>query len=183
MKSVLTGPREHLLDLVAVALGTGLRKNEQLKLKVEHVDFSRNLIVVAHTKTSKNREVPMNSEVEEILSRLCRFKRSSDYVYVSSKTGTRLTDIKHSFQKACELAGIEGLVWHDLRATFGTRLGEAGFDAFTIASLMGHSNVKTTQRYVRATELNKRAAVEAALLGHNLATRERKASAIVAVSA
>ena len=39
-------------------------------------------------------------------------------------------------------------------------------------------------RYVRATELNKRAAVEAALLGHNLATRERrKASAIVAVSA
>lgn len=77
-----------------------------------------------------------------------------------------------SFQKACELAGIEGLVWHDLRATFGTRLGEAGFDAFTIAQLMGHSDVRTTQRYVRATELNKRAAVEAALLGPNLATRE-----------
>lgn len=35
---------------------------------------------------------------------------------------------------------------------------------------MGHSD-----SYVRATELNKRAAVEAALLGHNLATRERKA--------
>jgi integrase len=81
------------------------------------------------------------------------------------------------------LAEIDGLVWHDLRATFGTRLGEAGFDAFTIAQLMGHSDVRTTQRYVRATELNKRAAVEAALLGHNLATRERKASAIVAVSA
>jgi integrase len=103
------------------------------------------------------------------ISRLCRFKRSSDYVFVSAKTGTRLTDIKHSFQKACELAGIEGLVWHDLRATFGTRLGEAGFDAFTIAALMGHTNVKTTQRYVRATELNKRAAVQAALLCHNLA--------------
>jgi integrase len=42
-------------------------------------------------------------------------------------------DIKHSFQKACELAGIEGRFWHDLRATFGTRLAEAGFDAFTIA--------------------------------------------------
>jgi len=83
------------------------------------------LIIVALTKTRKNREVPMNTEVREILSRLCRFKRSSDYVFVSSKTGTRLTDIKHSFQKACELAGIEGLVWHDLRATFGTRLGEA----------------------------------------------------------
>jgi len=53
------------------------------------------------------------------------------------------------------------LVWHDLRATVGTRLGEAGFDAFTIAALMGHSQIQTTARYVRATELNKREAVEA----------------------
>src|SRR5215218_3437467 len=55
-----------------------------------------------------------------------------------------------------------------------TRLGEAGFDAFTIMALMGHSNVRTTQRYVRATERNKREAVQAAMLssrGHNLATR------------
>ena len=125
----------------------------------------------------------MNLEVREILLRLARHKRSGEYVFVSPKTGTRYKDIKHSFRKACELAGIEGLVWHDLRATFGTRLGEAGFDAFTIAQLMGHSDVRTTQRYVRATELNKRAAVEAALLGHNLATRERKANAIVAVNA
>ena len=102
LKKVLSGPREHLIDLVSVAIGTGLRKNEQLGLKVEHVDFARNLIIVAHTKTGKNREVPMNSEVREILSRLCRFKRSWDYVFVSEKTGTRLTDIKHSFQKACE---------------------------------------------------------------------------------
>jgi hypothetical protein len=51
-----------------------------------------------------------------------------------------------------------------------------GFDAFTIASLMGHSDVTTTQRYVRATELSKRAAVQAALLGHNLVHRGRKVS-------
>jgi len=83
-------------------------------------------------------------------------------------------DVKKAFQSACRKAGIHGLVWHDLRATFGTRLGEAGFDAFTIAALLGHSNVRTTQRYVRATERNKREAVNAAVLnpsGHNLATK------------
>jgi integrase len=115
--------------------------------------------------------------------RLVRHKRFGDYGFVSPKTGTRFKDIKHSFQKAWELAGIEGLVWHDLRTTFGPRLGEAGFDAFTIAQLMGHSDVRTTQRYVRATELNKRAVVEAALLDHNLATRKRKQADFVAVSA
>jgi integrase len=62
---------------------------------------------------------------------------------------------------ACRLAGIEGLIWKDLRATFGTRLAEAGCDAFTIAQLLGHSDVRVTMRYVRAVEDTKRAAVEA----------------------
>lgn len=127
LKSVLTGPRTHLLDLVSIAIGTGLRKNEQLGLKVEQLDFARNVIIATRTKAGKNREVPMNSEVREVLLRLARHKRFGDYVFVSPKTGTKFKDIKHSFQKACELAGIKGLVWHDLRATFGTRLGEAGF--------------------------------------------------------
>lgn len=37
---------------------------------------------------------------------------------------------------------------HSLRRTFGTRLGEAGADAFTIMRLMGHSSVTVSQRYV-----------------------------------
>jgi len=40
-------------------------------------------------------------------------------------------------------------VWHDLRATYATRLGEAGFNAYDIANLMGHANISTSQRYVR----------------------------------
>ena len=39
-------------------------------------------------------------------------------------------------------------VLHSLRHTFGTRLGEAGADAFTIMKLMGHSTVTASQRYV-----------------------------------
>jgi len=174
LRSKLTGQRSHLADLVPVAIGTGLRKNEQLALQVGQIDLSRNLILVSGTKTRKNREVPMNTEVREIMQRLSRSKARGDYVFVSPKTGGRLTDVKRAFRNACSLAGINDLVWHDLRATFGTRLGEAGFDAFTIAALLGHSNVRTTQRYVRATERNKREAVQAAMLdfnGHNLATR------------
>ena len=174
LRSVLTGQRSHLADLVPVAIGTGLRKNERLTLQIKHVDFARGLIVVTGTKTRKNREVPMNSEVREIMLRLRRSKSVEDYVFINPKTGRRLTDIKRAFHGACAAAKIQDLVWHDLRATFGTRLGEAGFGAFTIAELMGHSNVRTTQRYVRATERNNREAVQAAMLnsaGHNLATR------------
>jgi integrase len=174
LRSALNAQRSHLADLVPVAIGTGLRKNELLGLQIKHLDFGRNLILVTGTKTRKNREVPMNSEVQEIMLRLSRLKKEEAYVFVSPKTGGRFIDVKRAFHSACKIAGIHGLVWHDLRATFGTRLGEAGFDAFTIAALLGHSNVRTTQRYVRATERNKREAVQAAMLrpaGHNLATR------------
>jgi integrase len=55
---------------------------------------------------------------------------------------------KKGFHTACRIAGIEGVIWKDLRATFGTRLAEAGCDAFTIAQLLGHSDVRVTMRYV-----------------------------------
>jgi integrase len=108
-------------------------------------------------------------------------------VFVNPRTGTRTKEVKKGFRTALRIAGIEGLVWHDLRATFGTRLGEAGYDAFTIAALMGHSDIHTTRRYVRATERNKRAAVEAAMLSsqkvvHKLATRQKQPFPLAAVS-
>ncbi len=91
----------------------------------------------------------MNSEVSEILMLLCKGKRPDDHVWLNPKTGKPFDDIKRAFLSACEDAGIEGLVWHDLRATYGTRLGEAGFNAYDIAKLMGHANISTRQRYVR----------------------------------
>lgn len=105
---------------------------------------------------------------------------------MNPRTGTRIKEVKKGFGTAPGIARIEGLVWHDLRATFGTRLGEASYDAFTIAALMGHSDIHTTARYVRATDRNKRAAVEAAIRGsqnvvHKLATRHQQPIARAAV--
>jgi integrase len=108
-------------------------------------------------------------------------------VQSSPKTDGRPKEVKKGFKTALHIAGIDGLRWHDLRATFGTRLGEAGFDAFTIAQLMGHSDIRMT-RYVRGTERNKRAAVEAVRLDyevprHNGVTRQEQPPMAVAVSA
>jgi len=75
-----------------------------------------------------------------------------------------------------------------LRATFGTRLGEAGYDGFTVAQLMGHSDIRMTARYVRGTERKKRAAVDAVRLDyevrrHNGVTRQEQPPTAAAVSA
>ncbi len=106
----------------------------------------------------------MNSEVLKTLFALQSRSDGHEFVFVNPQTKTRIKEVKKGFGTAMKMAGISGLVWHDLRATFGTRLGEAGFDAFTIAALMGHSQIQTTARFVRATDRFKRSAVESVML-------------------
>ncbi|MFN7930902.1 MAG: tyrosine-type recombinase/integrase [Blastocatellia bacterium] len=48
-------------------------------------------------------------------------------------------------------AEIEGLHFHDLRATFVTRMLKNGFDAFTVAAAARHGNIKTTAIYARTS--------------------------------
>lgn len=159
--------------MIPFAIGTGARKSEQLSLRVRQCDFFRGLVVFDKTKSGRPRFVEMNSEVRQILLELCKGKRPDDFVWTSPATGGPYTDIKHSFVGACFDAKIEGLVWHDLRATYGTRLGEAGFNAYDIAKLMGHANISTSQRYVRNLPVG---SGEAVMLknqrGHNTVTSE-----------
>jgi integrase len=162
LMAALNGPRAHLKSVVVVALGTGMRLGEQLQMKRSQVDFLRNMVTARKTKNGRPRDIPMNDEVREALVELCKGKRPDDYVFVSPKDSKkRLREVKKGFHTACRLAGVEGLIWKDLRATFGTRLADVGCDAFTIAQLLGHSDVRVTMRYVRSIEDRKRVAVEA----------------------
>ena len=60
--------------------------------------------------------------------------------------------MNHCHERVREVLGLPAeFVLHSLRHTFGTRLGEAGADAFTIMRIMGHSSITVSQRYVHPT--------------------------------
>jgi integrase len=61
-----------------------------------------------------------------------------------------LRETKRGLRTACRLAGIEGLIWKGRRLELVWPKPDA--DAFTIAQLLGHSDVRVTMRYVRAVE-------------------------------
>lgn len=161
LMNVLTGKRAHLRPLILVAIGTGMRRGDQLNLRWENVDFQRNVIYVPNSKTGKDYPVPMNKVVRNSLLELRREGRSAEYVFINPETGKPYADLKKAFGTACRLAGIVGLRWHDLRHTFGTRVAESGCSEATIADMMGHSDPATTRRYTHATDRAKQAAVEA----------------------
>jgi integrase len=91
---------------------------------------------------------------------LGRLQRNKELVFPSPRTGERLNDIKKSFRRAVIEAGLEDFRFHDLRHTAATRMADSGADAFTLAKILGHSNIQMTARYTHATDSAIRRAVE-----------------------
>lgn len=56
--AILNGRRKHLRPLVTVAIGTGMRRGDQLNLLWEKVDFQRDVIYIPNSKTGKDYAVP-----------------------------------------------------------------------------------------------------------------------------
>ena len=118
--------------------------------------------------------------MREILKKACHGKDAEDYVFTNPDTDKPFYDIKRSFHTACRIAGIKNLWWHDLRATFCTRLALARYEALTIMSLMGHKDLKTTMRYIRAVQLQRD--VRPINFVHKLATNEIRPPVMAAVN-
>jgi integrase len=164
LMAALSGRRAHLRPVVQLAIHTMLRRSELLSLRWQNMDFSGGVIRVVNsqgekTKSKRGRLVPMNSVARELLSDL-RKKSEGDYVFMNKETGGPVTEVKTAFNNACAEAGIKNLTFHDLRRTGATRLGEAGADAFYIAAILGHSDVRTSQIYTVATNEGMRRAME-----------------------
>jgi integrase len=133
----LKGRRRNLYPLVALALGTGMRRGELLNLSWRHVDFLRGVIHVVNTKTARDRIIPMSQSVREVLTEQ-RQTQEGDLVFASRRIAKRrmdegLVDVKKGFVAACIDAGIADFHFHDLRHTFATRLGDSGCNITTIA--------------------------------------------------
>ena len=149
-----------------LAIGTGMRRGELLRLEWSNVDFQRGIIHVLRAKSPlnkpKSRMLPMSQPVRRVLLELRRARKGD---YVIQRKGKRMVEIKKAFRAACDDAGIVDFHFHDLRHTFATRLGDAGHSSRTIAALLGHATTIMTDRYTHATDNALRAAVECAQIG------------------
>ena len=96
MFAKLSGSREYLRPIVTLAIYAGPRRGELLKLRWSDVDFALNTINFKQTKTNKDRSVPMEPIVRDVLSELHESASGSEYVFVNPDTGTRYTEVKRS---------------------------------------------------------------------------------------
>jgi site-specific recombinase XerD len=143
-------PRTFLM----LAYGTGLRLSELCRLRVEHIDShaDRMCIRVEQGKGGKDRYVPMEPDVLELLRSWWRSARSREWVFPGQGEGSRPISegsAQKWYQAARADAGItkRGGI-HTLRHCYATHLLEAGVDLYTLSQWLGHRHVSTTARYL-----------------------------------
>jgi integrase len=163
----LLGPLDHVVYLTAAM--NGMRQGELVALRWRDVDWSASVIRVRRSYTRgewgtpksrrSSRAVPMAKRVGVALDR--HFERSlyqadEHLVFCHPYTGNPYdaSKLRKRFYEAMDMAGLkgrcgreEGITFHSLRHTFGTRMAAVGVPIRTLQEWMGHRDYSTTLVY------------------------------------
>lgn len=152
---------DQLSDMVLIALNTGVRSGEVLKLRWDRIDLNSKAFESYNEKTNAWRTCAINSTLYDILLRRSKVRSISGYVFTTS-TGTAFErrNVYRFFKQACRDAGIPSFRFHDLRHSVGRRLTAAGKDIYTVAAMLDHSQLSTAKRYARHSVESLRGAAE-----------------------
>lgn len=146
-------------QLVKADLLTGLRRENICELTWSQINMDLKYIELLENKGNKHLIIPINSKLYRMLDKTPKEKRTG-YVFINPNTGTRYRHIERMWHKWIEKAKIEKFRFHDLRHTYCTRLAEEGVAPAVLKELMGHSDIRTTERYIHITQNALRQAVE-----------------------
>ena len=146
MAALDNSKNKSLKSMVYMLLLTGARRGELLKAKWDQLDFSRKIWTVPLSKSGKVRHIPMSDTLCEMLANL-RPDATSDYVFVNEVTGKPFTNFFRAWDSARLKANMPDLRVHDLRHSFASFLVNGGRSIYEVQKILGHSQIKTTQRY------------------------------------
>ena len=156
---VTTPKGQRNLAMMEVMYGAGLRVSELVLLKVVDVNLEAGLVRVMG-KGAKERIVPFGSKAKEAATRWLEQGRPqalkrlpSDYLFVA-RAGKPMT--RQSFWKIIKKYALVANITrpispHTLRHSFATHLIEGGADLRSVQTMLGHSDISSTQIYTHIT--------------------------------
>ena len=139
---------EHKIAFL-LGFGSGLRISEVINLKPSDINLQEKKIFIRQGKGGKDRIVPVPKGFKEKHLTLFPLKigmRAIQKAFKNNARKARLLDSKPS------------LHFHSLRHGFGSQMAKKGIPIHHIRTLMGHSNISTTNVYL---ELNPNEAIKA----------------------
>ena len=137
---------EHMADMAAFSLATGLRQANVTGLQWSQVDLVRKLAWI-HPDQAKARKaipVPLNGEARLIVQK----QLGKHATHVFSFRGQPITQVStKAWYAALKRAGIEDFRWHDLRHTWASWHVQGGTPLYALQELGGWQSTEMVRRY------------------------------------
>jgi site-specific recombinase XerD len=137
-------------------LDGGYRISEVLALPYEAVDFD-NLAVKVRGKGGKHRLVPLSAEMRKKLFRFAGKRSGPGVLVFGTRRNTLVTvrNFERDLKVIGEKLGITGVRFspHTLRHSFAACYLKNGGNLFYLSKILGHSTVKTTERYLQSLQI------------------------------
>jgi site-specific recombinase XerD len=145
--------KHHLL--LTMVYSSGLRVSEVVALKREHIDFPRSVIYVKLGKGRKDRITLLSKKAAGQIEEYCKHYNIENWLFPGQSAKGHLTirSAQKIFYKAARQAGIlKQVSIHGFRHSFATHLLESGTDIRYIQDLLGHTSIRTTERYTHVAK-------------------------------
>ena len=160
--------RNRALFLFTVYGGTRAGELSQLRYcdVIDENNQVRNEIrlLATQTKGGVERTIFVNERLQKELTiyakELTCVNRTDPFFYTQKRKGFTANTLAQHFFWQYKKSGITGGSSHSGRRTFITTLASKGVSVRVLASLAGHANISTTQRYIDVNDDMKRQAVE-----------------------
>lgn len=143
--------------MLFTAYSSGLRVSEIVNLKIKDIDSGSMQIFIRRAKGKKDRYVNLSPVLLDILRKyISTYKpRPTVYLFESEQTAScyPARTVQQIFSNAKNKAGIKKDVGiHSLRHSFATHLLDKGTDIRYIKDLLGHFDIRTTERYLHVSK-------------------------------
>lgn len=147
MAFLLRADDDEVWAWAALALDTGARLNEVLRLSLDDVNGAT--VTLRNRKSGRTTVMPLTTRAASAVAKLSRNARADGRSKLfTSLTEARLRRVWAMAAQSLGLADEPRFTPHILRHEFCCRLVERGVDIKTVMQLADHSNLATTQRYL-----------------------------------
>jgi len=137
--------------IVPMLILTGARKREVLDAKWEDFDLERSTWRIPLCKAGNARHVPLSAGAVQILNSVPSIN-DCPWPFANPKTAKPYVSVYYSWNTARKQAGLKDVRMHDLRHSFASFLVNAGRSLYEVQKLLGHTQIKTTQRYAHLSQ-------------------------------
>ncbi len=152
LNAVLTRDEFHCPNVVAIVrllMLTGCRFGEVASLEWDWIRGGR-----IHLPDSKSgpRTVWLSGAARAVIDAIPRYSADCPYLFPARPPTRPIDNIGYQWDRIRDEAGLPGLRLHDLRHSWASTAAMHGVDMVTIAKLLGHALVETTERYVHLSD-------------------------------